>query len=69
MLDCTPSMMQEHWCTIGKDGHLKDQPQVGPGLHRLHIAYREPHVPRGPTGRICRNKEVPLSGVLADGGS
>lgn len=63
VLDCKSKMVQVQWCTTGGDKCLTGQPRPGPAPHRLHL------VCSGPTGSICRNKEAPLSGIIASGAS
>ena len=63
VLDCKSNMVQGQWCPTGGDECLKGQPRPGPGPHRLHS------VCSGPMGSICRNKEAPLSGIIASGAS
>lgn len=65
VFDCKPSMVQEQWSTTGGDGHLKRQPQAGPGPYRWHTAYRGATLSHGTHRESRQKKEAPLSGRIA----
>ena len=60
VFDCKPSMVQEQWSTTGGDGHLKRQPQAGPGPHRSRTAYRGATHSRGTHRESWQKQRAPI---------